>query len=540
MGRMTNLQPMKTSTRPNFILFITDQQRADHLGAYGNRVVPTPNLDRLADRGWLAERCHVASPICMPNRASLMTGRMPSAHGARHNGIPLSLQARTFVERLRESGYQTALIGKSHLQNITCAPPQYPDGRHTRFDGEARHDGGGRYDQECGPLWDQQPDFEVDLPFYGFEFLRLVINHGDTAGGHYRRWLQAHWPEIAALTGPDHAIPTPDFELSKCHQAWRTRVPEELSTTAYVAAQACERLEHYAVDRRPFFMMCSFPDPHHPFTPPGRYWDMFEPAAMNVPTSFHAQHTGTTPHLDWLHRQRDLGKAVKNSPALFAATEREVQEALALNYGSIAHIDSAVGQVVASLHRSGLSDDTVVIFTSDHGDYFGDHQLLWKGPLHFQGLTRVPLIWSDPDRQAQALSTQRSHHLCSTLDIAPTILARAGCLPYHGIQGMNLLPLMQGQDWNRDALLIEEEGQRVMFGFSGRTRMRTLQTERWRLSVYEGVDWGELYDLQQDPHECCNLWEAPGSKDVKLTLLHELTRQMIHYADPSPSPSALA
>ena len=107
------------SSRPNFILFVTDQHRADHLGCYGNDIIETPNIDALASRGARFERCYVANPFCMPNRASLMTGRMPSSHGVRTNGIPLSKRNRTFVEQLSEAGYDTALIGKSHLQNMT-------------------------------------------------------------------------------------------------------------------------------------------------------------------------------------------------------------------------------------------------------------------------------------------------------------------------------------------------------------------------------------------------------------------------------------
>lgn len=109
--------------QPNFLLFITDQQRADHVGSYGNAMLSTPALDALAQQGWSADRFYVASPICMPNRATLMTGRMPSVHGVRHNGIPLSQRATTFVDRLRNAGYATALIGKAHLQNMTGKGP---------------------------------------------------------------------------------------------------------------------------------------------------------------------------------------------------------------------------------------------------------------------------------------------------------------------------------------------------------------------------------------------------------------------------------
>ncbi|MEO8857976.1 MAG: sulfatase-like hydrolase/transferase [Burkholderiaceae bacterium] len=523
--------------RPNFLLFITDQQRADHLGAYGNRIVRTPHLDQLARDGWMASRCYVASPICMPNRASLMTGRLPSVHRARHNGIPLAMSEVTFVERLRESGYATGLVGKSHLQNISGKEAMWPPASSPPTQGEARKPVPGRLDQEWEPSWDADPKFAMDLPYYGFEAVKLVINHGDTAKGDYRRWLEAEHPEVAAQTGPQHAIPTPDYALSHCQQAWRTRVPEALSTTSYVGAQTCAMLEQFNARQQPFFIQCSFPDPHHPFTPPGRFWDMHDPADMQLPDSFHAEVSGLAPHLAWMHAQRDSGRAVKHTPAMFAATEREVQEALALNYGSIAHIDETIGKVLARLKQLGLDQNTVVMFTSDHGDYFGDHQLLWKGPLHYQGVTRVPLIWRDPIQAG----TGRTDQLCSTIDIAPTVLARAGCVPFNGIQGVSLLDaIAQDRPLGRLELLIEEEGQRTMFGFSSRTRMRTLQTATHRLSVYEGEDWGELYDLASDPGESHNLWNDTDSAALRQQLLHRLAQAMIHYTDSSPLPSALA
>ena len=521
--------------RPNFLLFVTDQQRADHIGAYGNAVVRTPALDSLAARGWLAERCYVASPICMPNRASLLTGRLPSVHGARHNGIPLSLSQVTFVERLREAGYRTALLGKAHFQNISGHPPAQPAAA-LRTEGEATRPTSGRYDQEWGPSWEADPTFDVDLPFYGFEQVRLVINHGDTAGGHYRRWLQIEQPEVAAVVGSEHAIPAPEYELTRIGQAWRTRVPEELSTTSYVAHQTCAQLESLAREAAPFFIQCSFPDPHHPFTPPGRYWGLYRPEDVELPASYTSHHSGPVPHLQWLWQQRDQGRALKNTPAVFAATQREAREAIALNYGSITHVDNAIGRVLQKLDELDLRSNTVILFTSDHGDYLGDHQLLWKGPLHYQGVTRVPLIWADPESPG----ARRCAALCSTLDIAPTVLARAGLKPFHGIQGVSLLPLIREDGVpQRDAVLIEEEGQRIMFGFSGRTRMRTLQTQRHRLSVYEGAEWGELYDLTEDPQECVNLWDEPAARDLRHALLHRLTQLMIGCADESPAPTAL-
>lgn len=521
--------------RPNFILFITDQHRADHLGSYGDRVVQTPTIDHLAARGWTADRAYVAAPICMPNRASLMCSRMPQLHGVRHNGIPLPLESTTFVDLLLRAGWQTALVGKAHLQNMSGLAALWPP-REARLADEARRPGQGRYDQEWGPSWRDIPDFDVDLPFYGFGHVSLVTDHADTAGGHYRRWLERECPKVAAVTGSSHALQAPEYTLVQSKQAWRTRVPEECSTTSWIADETRALLGRYAKANEPFFIQCSFPDPHHPFTPPGRFWDLYRPEEVSLPASFR-QSAPPPSHVAWLRAQRDAGKAVKHTPAVFACTEREAREAIALNYGSITHIDGAIGRVIHALDELGLAGDTVCIFTTDHGEFLGDHQLLLKGPIHYQSLIRTPLIWCDPLGPRGI----RSESLCSTIDLAPSILARAGVPGFNGMQGRSLLPLMSGEasSW-RESVLIEEEGQRVMFGFDSRVCMRTLVTGRWRLSRYYGTSLGEIYDLHEDPHESRNLWDEPAHRDLKRDLLLELCDRMIGASDPSPYPSALA
>jgi arylsulfatase A-like enzyme len=525
--------------RPNFVLFITDQHKADHLGAYGNPIVKTPNLDQIAKSGWKADRFYVATPICMPNRSSLMTGRMPSVHGARHNGIPLSLESVTFVDLLKDAGYETALVGKSHLQNMTGRGPHWPRPSDPKTEGEARRTAPGNYDQEWGPLWRNDPQHDLDTPFYGFSRVALTVDHGDQVWGHYWRWLEENYPDVAKQAGPEHAIPTPDFELSRYNQAWRTRVPEELSTNAYIGDRTCELIKDYAANDKPFFIKCSFPDPHHPFTPHGQYWDMYSPDEVDLPESFHAsQNRQPPPHVAWLYEQREKDKAVKNTPALFSCTEREAREAIALNYGSISHIDAVIGQVVAELKAQNLAENTILIFMSDHGDYLGDHQLLWKGPIHYQSLIRTPFIWMDPTRPNDQ---HNQGALSGTIDVAPTVLERIGLTPYNGIQGHSLLPLMAGTTSKlRNHVLVEEEGQRVMFGFDGRVRMRSLVNERYRLSLYDGAAWGELYDLVNDPMELNNLWSSESHSADKAAMLQALAETMLQHTDTSPHPTALA
>jgi arylsulfatase A-like enzyme len=525
---------MRTTRRPNFLFFIADQLRADHLGCYGNRVVQTPNIDALAAAGWAADRFFVSSAICMPNRATLMTGRMPSLHGVRHNGIPLSLRATNFVEQLRQNGYRTALVGKSHLQNMTGRAPVWPPEGAERLGVEAA-EGGGRYDQEWQPHWQDRPDHDLDLPYYGFDTVHLTVGHGDDLYGHYRRWLMAREPSAGELIGRRNAAPTPDITLSQIGQAWRTRMLPELHPTGYCAQMSEAVLAEAAPTSQPFFLMCSFADPHHPFTPPGRYWDMYRPEEMILPRSFEAA-ANPPLHVAHLRAVRDAGRAAKRSPAVFACDAREAREALALNYGLISFIDDAVGQVVARLEALGLADNTIIVFTTDHGDFMGDHQLLLKGAIHYRGLIQAPFIWRDP-----AGARGRSTALSGTIDIAPTILARAGVARFNGMQGYDLGPLMAGRDTGlRDAIVIEEESQRPMAGLPGRVRMRSLITARHRLSLYDGVDWGELYDLDGDPNELVNRWDDPACAGLRAELVLQLTRNMIALSETSPYPTALA
>lgn len=522
--------------RPNFLFIITDQQRADTLGCYGSAMGATPNIDGIAAQGWRAENFIVASPICMPNRSTLMTGRMPSAHGVRHNGIPLKLSAPTFVDALRRAGWRTAHVGKSHLQNMVGKPAHYPVDPDERALPDIETWSDGRYDQESWPLWHANQDHDVALPFYGFDTVHLSVEHGDNVEGHYRRWLEQKHPGADALIGDANALPTPDYELSRCHQGWRTRVPPELSSTRYTADKTIECMENFARAGEPFFIHCSFADPHHPLAVTGEWWDRYKPEDVTLPRSFHAPHSGLPPTVQWLRDQRDAGKAVKNTPALFAATEREAREFIALSYGSIAHIDAMVGRMLARLDELGIADNTVVVFTSDHGDYFGDHQLLLKGPIHYKGILRPPFLWRDPQGPRGASSAQ----LAGTLDIAPTILARAGVKGHYGMQGASMLPLIAGGAWQRESMLVEEEGQRLYLGFKERARMRSVVTARHRISVYDNAPWGELYDLREDPDELRNLWDEPGSAALRGELLLALARSMVAHADPSPKPTEIA
>lgn len=509
------------SKRPNFILFITDQHRADYLGCTGHPVLKTPHIDAIAATGTIWSRFYVASPVCMPNRASFMTCRMPSSHGVRSNGIPLDRRNVTFVELLREAGYKTALIGKSHLQPFsgkpaTLARPETRDG-FQRVKGAlseaVRHDHASYRSEHP-----ERETFDTDLPFYGFDHVELVTRHGDRCLGNYREWVLEREPNIDALIGEENQLPH-DYV---CPQAIRTAVPEAFYSTSYIAERAEAWLTEHAQDDQPYFLMVSFPDPHHPFNPPGRYWDMYDPAEMTTPAAFRANSWKPPAHVAGVLQQREEGRANLKAMGAIGASEREAREAQALTCGMISMIDDAVGRVRAV---SG-AEQAVTVFTTDHGDHLGDHRMLFKGAAAYEEVTRVPFIWSDPSQEGP----RTTDAIGQTHDIGTTILERARIEPAIGMQGRSLL------EEGRDLAFIQYDHQSSNPGLGRPPRVHTIRTDRWRLSLFDGIDWGELYDLETDPNEFENLWDVPAYGDQRAALMEALARAEVSHVDQVPFP----
>jgi arylsulfatase A-like enzyme len=525
--------------RPNFVMFITDQQRADYLGSSGHPVLKTPNIDAIAANGVSFDRFYVASPVCMPNRASLMTGRMPSSHGVRSNGIPLSRRNVTFVDVLRDAGYETALVGKSHLQNFTehdpvLTLPETRPGYHqpTREIAEGiRHDFTDPFYYQERPSFWAKPDASMTMPFHGYDHVELVRGHGDIVGGDYTTWLLEREPNAANLVGPANQLPH-DYV---CPQAIRTAVPEELYSTKYIAERAAAWLEERAGQEQPFFLMVSFPDPHHPFNPPGHYWDLYNPDDMETPEAFRRNDWTPPEHVGAVHDEREAGQAKLNAMGTIGCSAQEAREARALTCGMISMIDDAVGEVMGAVTPIAEREETVVIFNSDHGDHLGDHRLLLKGAEHYEQVTRVPFIWSDPSGP----SGTRVDALAQTIDLPTTILERASVEPCVGMQGIDLLPVMEGGP-GHDNILIQYDHQVTSAGVGPHPRVHTIRDARWRLTLFQGLDWGELYDLDTDPHEFHNLWDDPSAAEAKTTMLEQLARAEIAAVDNVPLPTGRA
>lgn len=536
---MTGGRSTAATRRPNVLFFIADQLRADHLGFGGNGTVKTPHLDALAAKSVVFDNATVANPTCMPNRASLMTGRWPSVHGTRCNGITLDPLTQTVPGSLAAAGYRTVGVGKLHHQNMGWEFEAHQAAEIMDTDpllldpgtGDARKQG-------FAPGWDQWENRDahdqrfIGLPadYYGYRHVDLVIGHGDRPGGHYVHWARERGVDPETLGGPGKS----SKQYSGWDQVYQTAIPAEAHPTSYVSEKAIEHLKDAAGQDQPFFMFVSFPDPHHPFSPPAGYSDLYDPADVPLPLGFDQDHSASPGHVRSMMEHR--GEPNPDPTMTWAATEDQYRHAAAAQYGLITMMDEHIGRILAELERQGLAEDTIIVFTSDHGDLFGDHGLMLKHFVHYRAVTNVPLLIHVPGVQPH-----RTDALVSSTDLAPTLFELTGSAGFRGIQGRSLVPVLQGSAvHHREAVLVEEEQPFGLEGLPGPVRMRTVITAEGRLTRYFGTDVTELYDHRVDPGELENQAGNPAYADLENRLLRRMLEEMASLAEQGTAPTAAA
>ena len=278
--------------------------------------------------------------------------------------------------------------------------------------------------------------------------------------------------------------------------------------------------------------MVSFPDPHHPFTPPGKYWDMYRPEEMPIPHAFEVNDWDPPEYVKIAEKDRAKDKSLgKKAGYSLAVSKQEALEARALTGGMISMIDDAVGKVRDALIASQLETKTVQIYTSDHGDHLGDHRLLFKGAEQYDTITHVPFIWADP----QGKKGERSSDLAQTLDIGTTILEHAKVEATEGMQGQ-VMSVAGGAA--REVAFIQYDNQRTQEAFGKEPRVHTIIHRQYRLSVYRGICENELFDLEVDPNEMNNLWDDKDYSSIKHELIQKLVEIEIDAIDRVPLPTA--
>ena len=505
---MTDVKP------PNVLLVMTDQHRADHTGFGGDPIVQTPHLDAIAARGVRFTRAHVANPVCMPSRASMMTGRMPSASGSTQNGIALDPDAATFVRSLRDSGYRTGLVGKSHLQNngigfsdARPAPPMQPAAS------AINHAAG--WDQWEMPDRYLDADVTVAPDFYGFDHVEFAIGHGDAVSGHYLGWLR------------DRGVAKADFPQPRRYgpegSTWAdSQTPAELYPTTFVTERGLDFIEAGAQNDQPWMLQLSYPDPHHPFTPPGRYADMYDPADIVLPSTWDNPHEQSSMMVKMALNNRGIDPG---SVMFWAPNEEQFRIMAARQHGMISMIDDGVGQVVAALERTGQLDDTIIVFVSDHGDMMGDHGLVLKMFLHYRAVVNIPMVIAGP-----GIEPGVSHSLVQLIDLPATIIDLCGSEGWAGLQGRSLRPSLDDPAGHvhRDHILIEDDST-VMdpFQTGHGARMRSIITDDYRLTRTLGSPTGELYAYDTDPDERDNRFNDPDAQPLRASAFEQLAEAMI-------------
>lgn len=503
--------------RPNILLIITDQLRADHTGFGGSSIVRTPNIDALASRGRVFNQAFVANPICMPNRCSMITGRVPSAHKVIFNDRSLAWSSNTFVRQLAAAGYETGLIGKSHIQHGTSREsvvpikqtPAIADPYQTGWNTIENYE---NYLESGAPVTD----------FYGFKHAEFTLGHGDLVTGHHYQWAidKGAKPEDMLLNWPDSSWPA-KARSEHWWQVYQPNLPEEYYSTTFVQERSSDWISKQSNDK-PWFLQCSFPDPHHPFTPPGKWWDAYQAADMPIPHTIHDSLQNAPAHLRFFQSLVPRENIVQ----MFGATEDIVKDAMAAEFGMIEFVDEGIGKIMSTLERQGMVDNTIVIFTSDHGDMFGDHGLMMKSMMHYEGCIRVPFIVAGPEIEPGATDS-----LISSMDIAQTVLDITDDEPFDRMQGVSFKPVLEDSTATvRDHVYIEEDMPLVEALPKIPHRARTLVMPEHRVTLYSSHDL-EVYDRVNDPDELNNLAVTdPGSPAVS-GMKQRLMEAMLDYGD---------
>ena len=508
--------------RPRNVLWIlTDQQRHDAFGAAGNRVVRTPNIDRIAASGVRLSRSYCNNPVCMPSRASLHTGRYPRAHGSWANGVSLPEGERTLADALGGTDYRTALVGKAHLQSVK---EPYEPSHAVSIESMNRRNG--------------VPGEDVDRfwrswtgPYYGFEWVQLALQHGDRTigGGHYDLWVRETHPDQVDLLQRGRAVKNFDNPLQTWHSPMRAEarlravdrrgfrvVPSTSIATNRSSSSQLPRPARASLSARAVLA---------DVRPGGHFATASEPGrarsdAAPLPQLLHGPSAGgrlppsglTGPIPDAV--LRDL-------------TEMDLRQMMAAYYGLVSLTDAAIGLILDELDRLGLVEDTLVVFGSDHGELFGDHGLVFKGPYHYEGLVRIPTLLSAPGALPAGTVADG---LASSVDIVPTILDLLEVPVPDGVQGTSLVASLtdSGAAPARDWALVEFRENAHDF------HAKTIVTARHKLTHYPGIPFGELFDLEDDPGEYENRWDDPAYSSLRAELSAALLDALCETEDPLP------
>lgn len=453
------------SKRPNILFIMVDEMRWDVMGCEKHPVVATPNLDALAKQGVRFTSSYTASPVCCPARACAFTGRHAHVHGVTSNGLPANNGEIFLPSMLKHYGYHTAISGKLHYSP-------------SRFD-------------------------------YGFDQFWSFAAEGPTPELGYMEYLRqkhgspAKWPRV------EGTCPWPDDELGR--DVGLFKYPIEDFETEWITERSIDYLQARQKKEQPWFLFTSYLKPHSPSVEPEPYFSKYDKADFPIPK---------------LPPDAKEIRAQKTGPARrhYVDDERMVRVMSSKYFGAVNHIDNQIGRLLRELDRLGISDNTLVLFTADHGNMLGEKGR-WFKDLQWDGSSRVPLIWRGPKGSPEN-GGRLVHQVVDNCDLVPSLLEAAGAPIPEGVQGRSFLKLArgQGQKWKNRSFSQLKSGMIV--------------EDQWKLidnSLDEQGPW-ELYDLRDDPKEDRNLAADSRQKDR----FHHYKDQIASWRADRPAPVKIA
>ena len=456
---------MNPKRRPNIVFVITDQQRFDTIAATGHPHMVTPQLDRLVREGVCFNRMFVTSPSCAPSRASIFTGLYPHTHGVLRND---EVWRWTWVQPLAASGYRCVNVGKMHTH-----PFEQSFGFHERH------------------VTENKDRAHPGLPFF------------------LDNWDKALW--IRGFEKPSRVTYRRRADYRERLGAFVWELPADLHPDNFVGNMAVHWLDSY-IGSEPFFLQVGLPGPHPPYDPTPDALALYADRDLPAPI-LDAEDLASQPQalkdLRREHWQSDHDAIVHLPEPTAEQTRRQRQH----YFANVTMIDAQVGHLIAALDRRGVLDNTVFIFTTDHGDCLNDHGHSQKWTMYEQSVRVPAIVWAP----AIGVKPRKVDALVSSMDFSPTILELAGLAAPIWMQAQSLLPLVQGK---------ASEGRRIVFAehardmiLKGTELMTMVRDARWKLVHFNDSKDGQLFDLDTDPQETRNLWADPEHEWIRTELI---------------------
>jgi arylsulfatase A-like enzyme len=495
--------------RRNVLWIMCDQLRFDYLGCAGHPHLPTPNIDRLAQKGVRFTRAYVNSPICGPSRMSFYTGRYVRSHGSTWQGIPLRVGEPTLGHHLNEIGVRNVLVGKTHMTPDVEGMKRLGMDVDSFIGVREAQCGFEPFERDDGLVPKPNPDKPTNYNAY-------LNDKGYDGDNPWEEWANSgEGPEGDILSG---------WLLAHADKA--ARVDEPDSESPYMTDRAMQFIKQAKHDDRPWCLHLSYIKPHWPYIVPAPYNDMFgaddvlpavrSPIEKNDPNPLFEAYMGER----WSHAfSRD---SVRN-------------HVIPAYMGLIKQIDDQVGRMVSFLEKEGLDQDTMIVFTSDHGDYLGDHWLGEKELFHDQSV-KIPLIVYDPDQRADATRGTTCDALVEAIDLAPTFIEYfGGTPPPHILEGRSLLGIIEGTPPSNWRCYVVSEYDYAMRRARielnmpvADCRLVMVMSERWKYVYAQNLP-PMLYDLQNDPDEFEDLGRHPDFADTRAQMHEVLTQWSLRF-----------